>query len=167
MNSPHLAPIHLRFDSDPAHLEDIRLKSEALAKAIGFDDRAIGEIGLCVNEAIANVIEHAYKFEKNRPIEFWAEHVPPAHHGGAPGIRVKVRDWGPGLDPSKLPQKPKDPLVPKGLGIICMKEMTDSMVYVPQTDGGVVLELVRRVDHVTKRSEDVTVDPAAGTDGGG
>lgn len=139
--SEALKPIHVRFDSDPEHLQGLRLRCEAMATAMGFDERAVGEVGLCVNEAIANVIEHAYKFEKGRPIELRAEPIPPAAGRPRGGMRLRVRDWGPGIDPTLVDRGPKDPNIPKGLGLICMKEMMDSTDYAPQPDGGIILTL--------------------------
>lgn len=134
---------HLKFDSDPKHLEGIRLACEAMVKEVGFDEKAVGEIGLCVNEAIANVIEHAYDMQLGKPIELWAEATPGAT-GSSGEFVLKIRDWGPGVDPSKLPVKPKDPLVPGGLGLICMRAMMDRVEYAPQPEGGMLLTLVRQ-----------------------
>jgi len=46
----------LKVDSDPANLAAVRKQVEALALAHGFSAKVVAEIGLCVNEAMANVI---------------------------------------------------------------------------------------------------------------
>jgi len=143
MSAAAVKNYHLKFDSDPIHIKGIRLACEELAREVGFDDKAVDELGLCVNEAIANVVEHAYNFELGRPVEIWVE----ARGDGKVKegeLRIRLRDWGPGSDPSKLPVKPKDPLVPGGLGLICMREMMDSMEYAAPAEGGMLLTLVRR-----------------------
>ena len=61
--------VELNITSDPANLAAARKAVEALCRTVGFDDTAIGEIGLCVNEALANVIRHAYGNATDRPIE--------------------------------------------------------------------------------------------------
>lgn len=137
------ARVHVRITSDPAAIEPVRLAVEKLASDSGLDARSVGEIGLCVNEAIANIIEHAYEFADGKPIELWAEPIPAGEGGAGAGVRVRVRDWGKGVDPSKLPVKPKDPLVPGGLGLICMREMMDHVEYAPQPDGGILLTMTR------------------------
>lgn len=133
--------VHLKIDSSPDHVEKVRLRCEALARELGFGEKETGEIGLCVNEALANVIEHAYGFETGYPVEIWAEGVPG-------GIELRIRDWGPGIDPSKLPVKEKDPLIPGGLGLICLRELMDQVEYAPQDPsqgGGILLRLFKKL----------------------
>jgi serine/threonine-protein kinase RsbW len=102
----------------------------------GFDQKACDEIGLCVNEAMANVIRHAYNGATDKPIDISAE--------VADGqVRIAIRDWGKGVNPDDLPPKPPNPLNPGGLGLICMRQMMDEMRYTPQRDG-MLLELIRR-----------------------
>lgn len=130
------ARLHFRLTSDPAEVKPVRLAVEKWAVSLGWADDEAGELGLCINEALANVIEHAYGFEAGKPIEVWAETV-------EAGVEVRVRDWGSGVDPSRLPPKPRDPMTPGGLGLICLREMMDRVEYAPQPDGGVLLTMVR------------------------
>ncbi|MFN4244310.1 MAG: ATP-binding protein [Tepidisphaerales bacterium] len=130
------ARLHFRLTSDPAEVKPVRLAVEKWAVSLGWADDEAGELGLCINEALANVIEHAYGFEAGKPIEVWAEMV-------EAGVEVRVRDWGSGVDPSRLPPKPRDPMTPGGLGLICLREMMDRVEYAPQPDGGVLLTMVR------------------------
>jgi serine/threonine-protein kinase RsbW len=131
--------LSVSIQSDPALLENIRLQTEAIAVSGGFDDASVGEIGLVVNEALANVIRHAYANRHDRPIEYSVT----LDDGG---IGIKIRDWGNGIDPSTRPIKPKDPLVPGGLGLICLRNMMDQVTFTPQADG-MVLEMSRLKTH--------------------
>ena len=65
----------LRMDltSNPAEIATARKSIEAFAGAAGFDTQATADIGLCVNEAIANIIRHAYNGAKDKPIEMHAD----------------------------------------------------------------------------------------------
>ncbi len=129
----------LNILSDPALLQEIRLKTEAVAAAAGFDDASVGEIGLVVNEALANVIRHAYGNDHTRPIEYAVR----AEQGG---LTVEIRDWGNGVDPSLLPVSPKDPLVPGGLGLICLRRMMDRVAFERQNPG-MLLKMHRMLSH--------------------
>ena len=118
----------MKIDSNPANLASARAAVEALCRAAGFDEVAIGEIGLCVNEAHANVIRHAYDNATDRPI------VIRAWFDGTQVI-ITIRDWGSGENPADLPPKKKDPLTPGGLGLVCMEKMLDEARFEPQPDG--------------------------------
>jgi anti-sigma regulatory factor (Ser/Thr protein kinase) len=125
--------IDAKFDSDPAHLAAVRTAIESLCAEGGFDARATGEIGLVVNEAIANVIRHAYGSAGNMPIHLKAQLK---DMGPQSEIEVTLRDWGSGKCPSELitPRSP-DPMTPGGLGLICMHKMMDEVLFTPQAHG--------------------------------
>jgi anti-sigma regulatory factor (Ser/Thr protein kinase) len=132
-------PVRLNITSDPANLAPVRKAVEDLAGASGFDASAVGDIALCVNEALANVMRHAYGGATDRPIEVAADVDERA--GGA--MRIRIRDWGNGVNPEELPHKPHDPLTPGGLGMICLRKMMDDVHFTPQPDG-MLLEMSRR-----------------------
>ena len=127
------------MQSHPANLAAVRKAIEAFATQHGFDEKAVAEIGLVVNEAMANVIRHAYDNKFDRPI-----HVSAAMDAEQAGeMTIAIRDWGKGIDPSKLPCKPYDPLEPGGVGLICLKQWMDKVVFTPQPDG-MLTTLTRR-----------------------
>ncbi|HRK29796.1 MAG TPA: ATP-binding protein [Tepidisphaeraceae bacterium] len=145
--------LRLNITSDPANLAEARRAVEELCARHGFSAAAGADLGLCVNEAVANVIRHAYGGAKDRPIRIDATVESRASGAIAAGkqsavelqVRVQIRDWGNGVDPRDLPEnaKPKDPLKPGGLGLICMQRMLDEFEFRPQTDG-MLLEMVKR-----------------------
>src|SRR5437868_15106763 len=94
-------PLRLKITSDPATLASTRRAVEMYAAQCGFDETARGEIGLVINEALANVIRHAYQGAIDQPIELLA-------HRTDEGISITVRDWGLGVDPFELPQRTHD-----------------------------------------------------------
>lgn len=129
----------LKVTSDPANLAQVRKAIERFAAGHGFDERSVAEIGLCVNEAMANIIRHAYRGRYDRPI-----HIAAAmdEHGRA--MIITLRDWGIGVDPSGLPCCERDPLQPGGVGLICLRQWMDEIAYAPQADGGVLTTMKRR-----------------------
>jgi serine/threonine-protein kinase RsbW len=121
--------IELNIASDPANLAAARAAVEKLVAGAGFDAAAVGEIGLVLNEALANVIRHAYRGRTDQPIRIIAE----ADHDA---VTIHVRDWGTGENPvAKVKQLKRDPLKPGGLGLVCMHEMMDQTTFAPQPDG--------------------------------
>jgi len=79
------ARYEVKVTSDPAHLASVRKAVEALAAAAGFGDCDVGEIGLCLNEAMANIIRHAYAGKTDRPIQLGALVT-------GDGITIELRD---------------------------------------------------------------------------
>jgi serine/threonine-protein kinase RsbW len=120
--------LNVTIQSDPAQIAGVRRTIEKVAQSAGLDDQAVAEVGLCVNEALANVIRHAYRGVKDRPIVLSA-------YCQDEGLVVTIRDWGCGVNPATLPPKPYDPLEPGGLGLICLCRMMSQVNYVPQGDG--------------------------------
>ena len=125
----------LRFQSSTANLSRVRKAIERYCENTKLEPSARDEVGLVVNEALANVIRHAYSNKKDQPIELRAE----VYHGG---LKLHMRDWGNGINPTGKPRPPHDPLVPGGLGLMCMKHLMDDMHFVPQPDG-MLLEMTR------------------------
>lgn len=121
--------VEATFNSDPAHLAPVRTAVESLSAEAGFDAKTTGEIGLATNEAIANIIRHAYGSASDKPIELRAE-------AKAGGIEITLRDWGSGRRPASAGKhEPADPLTPGGLGLVCMHSLMDEVLFTPQSRG--------------------------------
>ena len=130
--------IELKVDSDPANLAAVRKAVESFARNHGFAESCCGDVGLCINEILANVIRHAYNDRTDRPIEVRAR-------VDGEELIVEIRDWGNGVDPSSVPAKPYDPLTPGGVGLICIRELMDQVTYHPQPDGMLTRMIKRRM----------------------
>lgn len=136
--SESIAALALRVSSSTAELAPVRRQIEHFAQSAGFDEHAVGEIGLCVNEAMANVIRHAYRGHDDQPIEVGATFAQNT-------LTITLRDWGEGLKPGPLPDAKPDPMRPGGLGLICLGRMMDKITFTPQTPG-MLLEMIRHLD---------------------
>jgi serine/threonine-protein kinase RsbW len=139
-------PVHVSYPSPrrmlvktvshPATLAPVRKQVEAFSEKAGFDFDARGQIVLVVNEAMANVMRHAYRGASDRPIEVSAEDTGDA-------LRIDVRDWGSGVTPDCQPTRQFDPTTPGGLGLICLRQFMDEVKFNPQPDG-MQLTMIRR-----------------------
>ena len=136
---PSAPPRRLRLNvtSDPANLAIVRHACEDFCVRCGLGAEAAGEVGLCVNEAMANVIRHAYANRTDQPIHVTAS-------SDERQIVITLRDWGNGVDPSTLPHRPHDPNTPGGVGLICLRQWMDEVTYSRQPDGGILTTLIRR-----------------------
>lgn len=128
--------LRLRITSDPANLAPVRRAVEDFSAACGFREEARGQIVLCVNEALANVTRHAYGGAADRPV-----HLEATFHDGL--LRITIRDWGCGHVPPDC-QTRHDPLRPGGVGMVCLRELMDSITFTPQPDG-MLLTMERRL----------------------
>jgi serine/threonine-protein kinase RsbW len=131
-----IGPVELSIESHPANLACVRRAIETLGSTCGFDDAVRSDIGLCVNEALANIIRHAYHGATDRPIAIRAEFVNEA-------LRITIRDWGNGVNPVLLRPGKRDPLKPGGVGMICLRKLMDEVEFVPQADG-MLLTMTRK-----------------------
>ncbi len=120
------APLRLKVTSAPANLAPVRHAVEEFAGRCGFDEVAVAEIGLCINEALANVTRHAYDGATDKPVEIDGD-----FKDGT--LVLSVRDWGKGKKPPAQPRH--DPLTPGGLGLVCLNTLMDETVFLPQPDG--------------------------------
>ena len=120
--------LHRRLTSAPAEIAAVRRAVETFAAAAGFGDRAVADLGLCVNEALANVIRHAYDNQPGRPIELDA-----AIDGDA--LTVTLRDWGNGRTPDLSKPRDLSDVRPGGLGLPCLQKLLDGLAFEPQPDG--------------------------------
>ncbi|MGE5608727.1 MAG: ATP-binding protein [Bacillota bacterium] len=120
--------VEWRIVSHPANLAVVRRGVEALAGQHGFDLQSRDEIGLCVNEALANVIRHAYRGAVDQPIVITVTCLNEA-------IQITIRDWGNGIDPLDQPAGEYDPLQGGGVGLICLKGLMDKIAFSSQSDG--------------------------------
>ena len=134
--------IRVEVDSDPANLAEVRKQVEVFAVAAGLGERAAGDLGLSVNEAMANVIRHAYSGATDRPIIVTAD----VDDLDAIQVRVRIRDWGNGVNPMDRPPPPFDPLRPGGLGLVCLKQLMDEVTFTPQPDGMLLTMMKRKQD---------------------
>ena len=97
--------------------------------ACGLSAEGAADVGLAVNEAVANVIRHAYGGATDRPIVVRGECEPTG------GVRVTIRDWGTGVNPLAQPPRQRDPMEPGGLGLVCLRQLLDDVRFEPQPDG--------------------------------
>jgi anti-sigma regulatory factor (Ser/Thr protein kinase) len=149
-DAPHTGGrLVLNVTSDPANLAPVRRACEAFCHSQGLNDAANNDVGLCVNEAMANITRHAYGGATDRPVVVTAEAIGGGGGGGdgqagRPGVRITLRDWGSGVNPLAQAPRERDPLRPGGLGLVCLRQLLDDARFEPQPGGGMLLTMVKR-----------------------
>lgn len=137
-NDPSGIPgaMSIRVLSNTSEIGPARKQIEAFVRSHGFDERAAAEIGLCVNEALANIIRHAYRGKSDQRIDLTATVV-------GEELEIALRDWGEGIQPGPLPEHKVDPMNPGGLGLICLGRLMDHVAFTPQSPG-MLLEMSKK-----------------------
>ncbi|MBA4417341.1 MAG: hypothetical protein C0392_05460 [Syntrophus sp. (in: bacteria)] len=111
--------------NDLAYLPAIHAYAGEVTKRIGFEQSDIDKIMLALEEAVVNVVEHAFDEEEQESYEIIFEPV-------ATGIKIIVKDKGLPFDPDMVPEYslPGDvDHVPVGLGSLLMKTSVDECVF--------------------------------------
>lgn len=136
--------LHLETISDPARLAPTRRAVEAFCASCNMDGLAVAEVGLCVNEALANIMRHAYAGAIDRPIRLEARFFDQT-------LVITLRDWGIGIVPPVNSRK-TDLTTPGGLGLVCLRACLDDIAFSPQPDG-MLLTMTRKAGPRPPRPE--------------
>jgi len=112
--------------SENSFLGIVRDVAKRMAEIAGFDEATAGKVALAVDEAAANVIEHAYRVRPDREVEVRIE-------DRGPDLEVEVVDHGARFDPNALPHFELERYVNErrkgGLGIHLMGKIMDSVTF--------------------------------------
>ena len=133
----HPAPLQMNVTSDTANLAVVRHAVEQFCRDCGMEEVGVGDVGLCVNEAMANVTRHAYRGKMDQPIRVEAQLLEGE-------VVVRIRDWGPGTQPPSTVNH--DPLTPGGLGMVCLRQLMAQVKFQTLADG-MLLTMTRKLKH--------------------
>jgi serine/threonine-protein kinase RsbW len=116
----------LHVPSSTENLALIRDFVSTLGARAGFDDNEVMRIALAVDEACANVIEHAYGSDTTREVKVHVTVDDDAVH-------FEIADTGKGFDPSQVQAKDVEQLIKErrsgGLGLRLIRTIMDDVQY--------------------------------------
>ena len=131
----------VQFIAKFEYLDEIREFVGEIARAGGFGPKDVDNIRLAADEAVSNIIEHAYEGVKNGMLE-----ISCAVKDGA--ITIIMVDYGESFDSSAIPLPDlKADLSERkvgGLGIFLMRKLMDEVHYEPKPDKSNVLTMIKR-----------------------
>jgi len=123
--------------SDTRYLPVVRGAMAALTAAIGWDEAECRAIVLAVDEAIANIIRHAYRGRSDGLIELECRE-------SADGLEVSLLDSGEPPDTSRICEREAPADLTGGLGTHIIRQVMDSVSY-QRTESGNQFLAVRRL----------------------
>jgi anti-sigma regulatory factor (Ser/Thr protein kinase) len=122
--------LRLELPSNPEILSVVRSAVTSLAKNMGFADEESRALTRAVDEALANIISHAYGNRRGQPIEILCRSIDARPDGGeAPGLEIVLEDHGPAVDCKKFCGRPLDDVRPGGLGMHFIQSGVDLAEY--------------------------------------
>ena len=149
--------LRLELRSDPGLLCAVRGAVERLTEALGFAATDCRAVTRAVDEALTNIIRHAYSGAPDKPIELAFRATARAADGGSGvGLEIVISDRGPAVDPEKMCGRALSDVKPGGLGLHFIRQSMD-VVEFKRTNGANYLRLVKYVRaskeaaHLTRR----------------
>ena len=123
-----LLTVELR--SNPETLCIIRNALGQLAQTLGFPETDCRAVVLAVDEALTNIIRHAYQGKPEQPIEVSCRRIQAARGGVLrPALEILLEDRGAAVDAKKLCGRALDDVRSGGLGLHFMRESMDAVEF--------------------------------------
>jgi len=126
---------HYLLNNDSSELTPFREKMRDLLPSLGWDAKQIGEWILILDEALTNVMRHAYP-EKTGQIRVNV-------YDSLKQTEFVVEDDGVPFDPTQMPTPKLPKETPGGLGVLFIRSLTDVFEYDSTYKKGNRLRLVR------------------------
>lgn len=123
------ACLKIEISSHPQLLCVVRGTIQQLAAVVGFPDEDCRAITLAVDEALTNVIRHAYGGRHDQKIEIHCSCLPLDA-----GIEFVVVDHGKSADPAQLKSRDLSDVRPGGLGVHLIAQIMDTVHYEPSPE---------------------------------
>ncbi|MGH9579390.1 MAG: ATP-binding protein [Terriglobales bacterium] len=122
---PHKVWLDTTFAADVAAISPVVERVMAIAREMKFPEGKEGEIGLALQEALANAVKHGCKNDSNLKVQCTVTAAPSG------GMLIVVRDSGSGFDPANIPS-PKEGeniFFDHGRGIFMINQLMDEVHY--------------------------------------
>jgi anti-sigma regulatory factor (Ser/Thr protein kinase) len=139
------AVLQLELTSNPRQLPRLRQRVGRWIVAQGWTEPQVGELVLALDEAVTNVIRHAYENRPHQRIMVCAEPIVDPRAGE--GLEIRVRDFGRQVDPAQIQGRNLDDVRPGGLGVHIMRAMTNAVEYHPAEGGGMLVIMRKFKSH--------------------
>jgi serine/threonine-protein kinase RsbW len=125
----------LRLPPEVESVPVVRSICRATMVHLGVDRRCVSDVALAVTEACANVVNHASggNHEFHVEVELSSEEC-----------AIRVIDTGEGFDPREVPLI--DDQAESGRGVHLMRALVDKLDFVPRTDRGTIVSLVKKLE---------------------
>jgi serine/threonine-protein kinase RsbW len=133
----------LKFTSNPKMLCVVRGALEKLTEMLGLSPEACRAVVLAVDEALTNVIRHAYLGQTDKPVEVIFRHSQVrGDEGWRDALEIELEDHGIPVKAEEMRGRSLDEIRPGGLGLHFIRENMDKVKF-SYEDGKNHLRLVK------------------------
>src|SRR3954469_11931817 len=119
--------VRLDFHSSFEMLDFVQVAADHVGRLAGLDEDALHWVAVAVRESVINAIKHGNGNDERKRVHVG---LTPLEPSAPSGISIRVRDEGPGFDPSPLadPLAPENLLKASGRGIFLIRSFMDEAV---------------------------------------
>ena len=122
--------LRMELQSNPAMLCVVRSAVTRLTERLGFSEPECRAVVRAVDEALTNIIRHAYRGQTGRPIEASFRSIRVRRDGGQrPALEILLEDEGVKLDRTKLRGRRLEDVRPGGLGLHFIQQSMDAVEF--------------------------------------
>jgi len=127
------------LDSSLETIDRAEEKANRIATELGFGEDEIMQISMAVREGAVNAVLHGNSYSPDKKVILAFERT-------ATDLVITIRDQGPGMDLSKIPNPlaPENLLKTSGRGIFLMRSFMD-VVEIRPSETGTELKLIKHV----------------------
>ena len=119
--------VSAQLPDEPERIRAFEEQFVRAAAAAGYDQASCFALRLAMEEAIRNAFRHGHRNLPGEPVDVTYE-VSPGQ------VTIRVRDRGPGFDPSDLPDPtaPENLAQPTGRGVMLIRAYMSEVSYNPK-----------------------------------
>ena len=122
--------LRMELRSNPETLCVVRGAVAQLTERLGFSEPECRAVVLGVDEAMTNIIRHAYAGHPDRPIEVLFRRIRTSSCGkNGEAIEIVLEDRGKKVDRAKLCGRALEDVKPGGLGLHFIRESMDALEF--------------------------------------
>jgi sigma-B regulation protein RsbU (phosphoserine phosphatase) len=130
--------LRLQFPAQSEQLRRVRRRLREALRAIGCDAALTTACALAVDQAVSNIIRHAYGTTHSGDIILEIEH--------GDGLLVfRLTDFAPPVTVAAIQSRPLDEIRPGVLGVHLIRSIMDEVKHIPQPVRGNRLEMTKRI----------------------
>jgi serine/threonine-protein kinase RsbW len=121
--------LKVELPSDPNLLSAVRGAVERLTEAFGFSGADSRAVTRAVDEALTNIIRHAYAGASDQPIWLAFRLTRRPGQDSTEGLEITMSDHGPPVDPEKMCGRELSDIKPGGLGLHFIRQSMDIVEF--------------------------------------